>query len=52
MNDPIKNKVIFIFWTGTNQMSHRREHCINALKEQTGCKNKASALDLQKKSNR
>ena len=36
-DDPIKQKIIFIFWTGTNIMSHRREHCINALKEQTGC---------------
>ena len=37
IKDPIKNKVIFIFWTGTNEMSFRRIHCINALKEQTGC---------------
>jgi len=37
IKDPIKNKVIFIFWTGTNEMSFRRVHCINALKEQTGC---------------
>jgi hypothetical protein len=36
-DDPIKNRVIFIFWTGTNEMSFRRVHCINALKEQTGC---------------
>lgn len=35
--DPIQNKIIFIFWTGTNEMSFRRVHCINALKEQTGC---------------
>jgi hypothetical protein len=34
--DPIKNKVIFIFWTGTNEMSFRRIHCINELKLQTG----------------
>jgi hypothetical protein len=37
LSDPIKNKLIFIFWTGTNEMSFRRVHCINALKEQTGC---------------
>jgi len=37
LEDPIKNKIIFIFWTGTNEMSFRRIHCINALKEQTGC---------------
>jgi len=37
IKDPIKNKVIFIFWTGTNEMSFRRVHCINALKDQTGC---------------
>jgi hypothetical protein len=37
LQDPIKNKIIFIFWTGTNEMSFRRIHCINALKEQTGC---------------
>ena len=36
IKDPIKNRVIFIFWTGTNEMSFRRVHCINALKEQTG----------------
>jgi hypothetical protein len=37
LEDSIKNKIIFIFWTGTNEMSFRRVHCINALKEQTGC---------------
>jgi hypothetical protein len=37
IKDPIKNRVIFIFWTGTNEMSFRRVDCINALKEQTGC---------------
>jgi hypothetical protein len=37
MKNPINNRVIFIFWTGTNEMSFRRVHCINALKEQTGC---------------
>lgn len=36
-DDPIKNRVIFIFWTGTNEMSFRRVHCINSLKEQTEC---------------
>jgi hypothetical protein len=36
--DPIKDRVIFIFWTGTNEMSFRRVHCINALKEQTGAR--------------
>ena len=37
LKDPIKNKIIFIFWTGTNEMSFRRIHCINELKRQTGC---------------
>ena len=37
LQDTIKNRIIFIFWTGTNEMSFRRVHCINALKEQTGC---------------
>ena len=37
IKNPINNRVIFIFWTGTNEMSFRRVHCINALKEQTGC---------------
>lgn len=37
MEDPIKNKIIFIFWTGTNEMSFRRVHCINELKERSGC---------------
>ena len=32
------DRVIFIFWTGTNEMSFRRVHCINALKEQTGAR--------------
>lgn len=36
-DDPIKNRVIFIFWTGTNEMSFRRVDCIKALKDQTGC---------------
>ena len=36
LKDPIKNKIIFIFWTGTNEMSFRRIHCINELKSQTG----------------
>ena len=36
-DDPIQNRIIFIFWTGTNEMSFRRVDCINALKEQTGC---------------
>lgn len=37
LQDPIKNKVIFIFWTGTNEMSFRRIICMDALKDQTGC---------------
>lgn len=37
LKDTIKNKIIFIFWTGTNEMSFRRIHCINALKQDTGC---------------
>ena len=36
-NSPIDNHTIFIFWTGTNEMSFRRIHCINALKTQTEC---------------
>ena len=36
LKDPIKNKVIFIFWTGTNEMSFRRVDCMNSLKSQTG----------------
>ena len=35
--DPIANKTIFVFWTGTNEMSFRRVDCLNALKTQTGC---------------
>jgi len=35
-DDPIKNRVIFIFWTGTNEMSFRRTICIDALRQQTG----------------
>ena len=35
--DPIENKTIFVFWTGTNEMSFRRVDCLNALKSQTGC---------------
>jgi hypothetical protein len=37
MNDPMKDNIIFIFWTGTNKMSFRRIHCINSLIEQTEC---------------
>ena len=35
-DDAIQNRVIFIFWTGTNEMSFRRIMCIDALKQQTG----------------
>jgi len=37
LQDAIKNKLIFVFWTGTNEMSFRRIDCLNALKYQTGC---------------
>jgi hypothetical protein len=37
MEDPIKNKHIFVFWTGTNEMSFRRIDCLNALAQETGC---------------
>ena len=37
MENTIEKKVIFIFWTGTNEMSFRRIHCIQSLKHQTGC---------------
>jgi Capsular polysaccharide synthesis protein len=37
IKDPIENKTIFVFWTGTNEMSFRRIDCLNALKSQTGC---------------
>lgn len=42
---PIEQKIIFIFWTGTNEMSFRRIHCINALKEQTECEIKLITVD-------
>lgn len=37
LENTLRDRTIFIFWTGTNEMSFRRVHCINALKEQTGC---------------
>lgn len=37
LENTIKNKIIFVFWTGTNEMSFRRVDCLNALKNQTGC---------------
>jgi hypothetical protein len=43
--DPIRDRVIFIFWTGTNEMSFRRIHCINALKEQTGARIELITVD-------
>ena len=33
----IEKRVIFVFWTGTNQMSYRRIDCIQQLRCQTGC---------------
>ena len=45
LQDTIKNRVIFIFWTGTNEMSFRRVHCIDALKEQTGCRIELVTVD-------
>jgi len=45
MEDHIINKIIFIFWTGTNEMSFRRIDCINALKSQTGCNIKLITID-------
>jgi hypothetical protein len=37
LENTIRDRIIFIFRTGTNEMSFRRVHCINALKEQTEC---------------
>ena len=44
-DDPIKNRIIFVFWTGTNEMSFRRVDCLNALKNETGCTIKLITVD-------